>query len=319
MAAKSKPNEIQITRIYDAPVKMVWDAWVDPVQVAKWWGPRGFSITTTQKDVRPGGSWTYVMHGPDGVDYPNKTLFHEVEKYSRLVYDHGGNDDRPPLFRVTVNFSENNGKTEMDMTMALATAEAAQQTRVFIKKAGGNSTWDRLAEFLSPTDKFVINQSFAVSLETLFAAWTTPEHMTHWTPPAGFTMKFIQVDVKPGGASFYVMEGPDGAKIYGKAKYLEIQKPNRIVYTQHFTDEQGKMARHPQGPTWPETLLTTVTLTAEDDNHTRVTIEMEVHGQVTDVERKTFDQAKAGLTQGWTGSLDKLEEYFKSTSVGGRR
>src|SRR5437868_5685616 len=84
---------------------------------AQWWGPRGFTLTTHSKDLRSGGSWNYTMHGPDGVDYPNKTQYLEVEKYSKLVYDHGGNDDRSPLFRVTVLFSELNGKTKMDMTM----------------------------------------------------------------------------------------------------------------------------------------------------------------------------------------------------------
>ena len=66
----------------------------------------------------------------------------------KLVYDHGGNDDRPPLFRVTVLFAETGGKTKMDMTMALPTPEAAEETRKFIKKAGGDATWDRLAEYL---------------------------------------------------------------------------------------------------------------------------------------------------------------------------
>ena len=76
------------------------------------------------------------MHGPDGVDYPSKTQYLEVEKYAKLVYDHGGNDDRPPMFRVTVLFSEINGKTKMDMSMTLPTPEAAEETRKFIKKAG---------------------------------------------------------------------------------------------------------------------------------------------------------------------------------------
>lgn len=80
------------------------------------------------------------MHGPDGVNYPNKTQFLEVEKYSRLVYDHGANDDQPAMFRVTVSFTEKNGKTKMEMTMALPTPEAARETKKFIKKAGGNST-----------------------------------------------------------------------------------------------------------------------------------------------------------------------------------
>ena len=75
MAATNKSNEIRITRIYDAPLKAVWDAWTDPEQVAQWWGPRGFTITTHSKDLRPGGNWNYTMHGPDGVDYPNKTQY----------------------------------------------------------------------------------------------------------------------------------------------------------------------------------------------------------------------------------------------------
>src|SRR4051812_41260515 len=103
VSAKNKSNELKITRVYDTPAKTVWDAWTDPKQVAQWWGPRGFTLTTHSKDLRSGGTWHYTMHGPDGTDYPNRTRYLEVEKYSRLVYDHGGHDDRPPMFRVTVN------------------------------------------------------------------------------------------------------------------------------------------------------------------------------------------------------------------------
>ncbi len=148
MGEKNKSNTISITRLYDSPVATVWDAWTDPIQVAQWWGPRGFTLTTHGKDLRPGGYWSYTMHGPGGVDYQNKTLYLEVEKYTKLVYDHGGNDDRPALFRVTVLFSDVKGKTKMDMTMTLPSPEAADETRKLIKKAGGDSTWDRLAEYL---------------------------------------------------------------------------------------------------------------------------------------------------------------------------
>src|SRR6185503_16104892 len=120
------------TRIYDAPVKAVWDAWTDPKQVAQWWGPRGFTLTTHSKDLRPGGHWHYTMHGPDKVNYVNKTKYFEVEKEAKLVYDHGGNDERKPLFRVTVLFSAVKGGTRMDMTMTLPTPEEAEQTKKFI-------------------------------------------------------------------------------------------------------------------------------------------------------------------------------------------
>ncbi|MES3037258.1 MAG: SRPBCC family protein [Bdellovibrionota bacterium] len=310
MSEKNKPNEIYITRMYDAPLKMVWEAWTDPKQKAKWWGPRGFTLTTHSSDVRTGGTWNYTMHGPDGVDYPNITKYLEVEKYSRMVYDHGGHVDRPPLFRVTVNFAEVSGKTKMEMTMALATAEAAAETKKFIKKAGGESTWDRLAEFLSDDDKFVINRSFDAPRELMFDMWTDPKHFPKWLPPTGMTMEFIRAEIKPGSSSFYVMHGANGMKMYGKVNYKEIRRPDLIVYTQQFCDENEKITRHPMAPTWPETMLTNVCLTEEGPNRTRVTITWQVHGQATSAERETFHAAKAGMAQGWGGSFEKLEDYL---------
>lgn len=313
MTAKSKPNEIQISRTYDAPVKMVWDAWTDEKQVAKWWGPRGFTLTTHSKDLKVGGHWKYTMHGPDGVDYPNKTIYYEVEKYKKLVYDHGGSDDRPAMFRVTVFFEEVNGKTKMEMTMALPTAEAATETRKFIKKAGGNSTWDRLSEYLekesSGKDKFVINRSFEASIEVMYEMWTNPSHFSKWLAPTGFDMQFVKADIKPGGKSFWFMSNGN-MKMYGRAEYIEMKKPERLVYTQQFCDENEKISRHPMAPTWPETMLTTVQLTSEGPTTTRVTITWEPYGATTSEELATFIKERGGMTQGWTGSFDKLEDYL---------
>lgn len=314
MAAKSKPNEIRIERVYDAPVKAVWDAWTDPEQVGKWWGPRGFTLTTHSKDLRPGGSWVYTMHGPDGTDWPNKTHYFEVEKYKKLVYDHGANDDRPALFRVTVLFEEKKGKTHMEMTMALATPEAAAETRKFVKKAGGDSTWDRLGEYLAKNvlekDQFIINRSFDAPIELMYEMWTNPEHVAQWMPPTGFSMQYLRADLRPGGESFYKMT--DGGKItmYGKAKYLEFTKPHRIVYTQQFCDEKENLSRHPGITTWPATMLTTVTLTEEEPNKTRVTVTWEPYGEATPAEIEAFIGLRAGMTGGWTGSFDKLEGYL---------
>ncbi len=307
MAAKNKPNELYIERIFNAPLKMVWEAWTDPAQVAQWWGPRGFTITTEHKDVRTGGSWRYTMHGPDGVDYPNHTKFLEVDEYARLVYDHGGYEDRPPMFRVTVNFIEIHNKTKMEMIMSLPSEQAAKEAKLFIKKAGGDATWDRLAEFLSPADRFVINRTFDAPIDVMFDMWTDPKHVAEWVPPSGFTMEYLRADIKTGGSSFYCMRSENGVTMYGKAAYLEIQKPHLIVYTQVFCDQDGQLSRHPFAPTWPETMLTKVTLTEEESNRTRVTVEWEVYGEATAAERETFYEGKAGMTQGWTGSFDKLE------------
>lgn len=314
MTAKNESNEIRITRVYDAPVQAVWDAWTDPEQVAQWWGPRGFTITTHSKDLRPGGHWHYTMHGPDGTDYPNKTYYFEVEERAKLVYDHGGNDDRPPLFRVTVLFSEVAGRTHMDMRMTLPTPEAATETKKFIKKAGGNGTWDRLAEYLEKEstgkEKFVINRTFDAPLEVMSEMWTNPEHFSQWLPPTGMTMKFLKADIRPGGSTFYLMENAEGLKMYGRADYREIVKPGRLVYTQQFCDEHGNISRHPMAPLWPETMLTIVELTAEGPDSTRVTVTWEPCGAFTPEELEIFIQNRSGMTQGWTGSFDKLEEYL---------
>ncbi|MBY0369711.1 SRPBCC domain-containing protein [bacterium] len=307
-----KSNTLSITRVYDAPVKAVWDAWTDPQQVAKWWGPRGFTITTHSKDLRPGGHWDYTMHGPDGTDYPNTTVYHEVETHARLVYDHGGHKERPPLFRVTVVFSENRGKTTMEMSMTLPSPEAAEETRKFIKKAGGESTWDRLGEYLAEGNgkqRFIINRSFDAPIEALYEVWTDPKHFAQWLPPTGFTMEFLEANIRPGGDTFYSMTNGQFT-MYGRAHYLALERPNTIVYTQEFCDANKKLSRHPGAPTWPATMLTTVTFTAEGPEQTRVTVCWEPHGETTSEELQTFIKQRGGMTQGWTGSFDKLEDYL---------
>jgi uncharacterized protein YndB with AHSA1/START domain len=313
-AATAAPNEIGITRLYDAPLDMVWDAWTDLQQIAQWWGPRGFTITTHSKELRPGGRWVYTMHGPDGTDYPNIAYYHEVVPKQLLVYDHGATETTPPLFHVTVRFTEVNGKTQLDMTMALPTPEAAEETRRFIKKAGGNSTWDRLAEYLesetSQHDIFVIARSFATPIDTMFDVWTTPDHLAKWLPPTGFTMRFLRVDLKAGGDGFYLMTNDAGVTMYGRVSYRELHRPDRVVYTQQFCDEQERVTRHPMVPTWPETMLTTVTFVEEGPNQTRVQVRWEVYGDATPEERETFRNFRDSMTQGWTGSFDKLDEYL---------
>lgn len=315
MPANAKPNEIRIVRVYDAPVNLVWDAWTDPEQVAQWWGPRGFTITTHGKDLRPGGYWSYTMHGPDGTNYENKTIYHEVEKHARLVYDHGGNDDRPPLFRVTVTFEEKKGRTTMDMTFALASAEAARETKKFIKQAGGNSTWDRLGEYLDQEKDgkicFFINRSFEAPREKVFEMWANPEHLARWLPPQGLTMKYRGAAViQPGATLNYEMGDGAGFRLLGRINYLAVEKPSRLEYSQEFCDEQGNLSRHPGLPTWPATMLTTVTFSEEGPGETRVTVRWEAAEGATAAELAAFREHRGSMTTGWTGSFDKLEELL---------
>lgn len=310
MASKSKSNVISLTRVYDAPLLAVWEAWTNPEEVAQWWGPRGFTLTTHSRDLRTGGHWHYTMHGPDGTDYENTTQYLEVLPMQRMVYDHGGHKDRPPLFRVTALFTEREGRTQLDMSMAFATPEIAVEMRGFIRKAGGESTWDRLAEYVQKRttgkDVFFIARSLDAAIVRVYDMWTKPEHLAQWLPPTGATMRFLRATPEVGGSSLYEMTFTGGEPMYGLIKYLELDKPSRIVYTQQFCDAEEHVIRPPFFKNWPLRMRTTVELAAEAAQMTRVTICWEPM-DATPEDVAEFVGQRTGMTGGWTGSFDKLE------------
>jgi uncharacterized protein YndB with AHSA1/START domain len=314
MAARSNSSEITITRVYDAPLESMWEAWTVPEEVAQWWGPRGFTITTHSRDLRTGGHWHYTMHGPDGTDYENTTQYLEVVPQQRMVYDHGGHRERPPLFRVTALFSERDGRTQLDMSMAFATPEVAREMRGFIRKAGGEGTWDRLAEHLARRctgkEQFFIARSFDADIERLYQMWTDPEHLARWLSPTGATMRFLRAEPRVGGSSFYAMTGADGRIMHGLVRYLALEKPNRIVYTQQFCDDEENITRPPFFEHWPETMLTTVELAPEVPDRTRVTVRWEPVDGATPADIAEFVRQRGGMTMGWTGSFEKLESLL---------
>src|SRR5690349_10691408 len=102
-------REIVATRVFNAPRELVFDLWTRPEHVAQWWGPNGFTTTIQEMDVRPGGVWRLVMHGPDGTNYPNRSVFVEIIRPERIVYDHLSG----PKFRSTATFDEEGGKTRL--------------------------------------------------------------------------------------------------------------------------------------------------------------------------------------------------------------
>jgi uncharacterized protein YndB with AHSA1/START domain len=148
-------REIVLTRIFDAPRVLVFEAWTDPKHVAHWWGPSGFTNTVQEMDVRPGGVWRLTMHGPNGTNYPNKIVFIEVVKPELLVYTHGGDDDdEASQFRVTVTFEELGDKTRL--TMRLVFASAAERDKVVREHRaieGGKQSLDRLGDDLATKER----------------------------------------------------------------------------------------------------------------------------------------------------------------------
>jgi uncharacterized protein YndB with AHSA1/START domain len=142
-------RELIIKRILKAPRELVFKAWTDHMHLPQWWGPKGFTITVQEIDVRQGGVWRYVMHGPDGVNYDNKIDYIEVMKPERLVYSHGGAED-DEQFQVTVTFAEQSNKTELTMRMLFkSAAELEKVVKEYGAIEGAKSTLDRLEEQLA--------------------------------------------------------------------------------------------------------------------------------------------------------------------------
>jgi uncharacterized protein YndB with AHSA1/START domain len=143
-------REIVQSRLLNAPRELVFAAWTDPRQVVQWWGPRGFTTTSQEMSVTPGGVWRFVMHGPDGRDYKNKIIFTEVVKPERLVYRHAGEEEHEDVrFHVTVTFEAQGRKTLLTMRSLFATAQEREE--VVIKYGaleGGKQTLERLAEYV---------------------------------------------------------------------------------------------------------------------------------------------------------------------------
>ena len=76
-------NEIVVSRVFDAPRELVFHMWTSAEHLGNWWGPHGFTITTHSIDVRPGGEWRFVMHGPDGTESPAAAPPSRIRRGSR--------------------------------------------------------------------------------------------------------------------------------------------------------------------------------------------------------------------------------------------
>jgi uncharacterized protein YndB with AHSA1/START domain len=146
-------REIFVTRDFAAPRELVWEALTNPRHVVNWWGPRGFTTTIETMDVRPGGVWQHTLRGPDGVKYPNHSVFQEVVKPERIVYAHGGRRENGPgvNFAATWTFELLTAeKTRVTLRMVFpSAAERDFVAKEFGAIEGAQQTFERLGEHLA--------------------------------------------------------------------------------------------------------------------------------------------------------------------------
>lgn len=152
----TKDREIRLTREFDAPRQLVFEAWTEPEKIGQWWGPDGFSTTTKKMNFEIGGEWIFTMHGPDGTDYPNHIIYTGIVKPKQLKYDHYGdqNKDVEPHFKVTVNFKESNETTTITMRMVFSSPDAKAEAIEFGAVEGGKQTLGRLDKYLKRHTSF---------------------------------------------------------------------------------------------------------------------------------------------------------------------
>jgi uncharacterized protein YndB with AHSA1/START domain len=154
-AAEYAKRGLVITRLINAPRELVYKVWTQPEHVKHWWGPNGFTTTIISMDVRVGGEKKFIMHGPDGTDYPNLNVYTEVIPNEKLVYKHGtGEENDTREFLTTVTFEEESGKTRVTIKMLFQTPSA----RNFVVEKygaveGGNQTLNRLDEYVQQMQK----------------------------------------------------------------------------------------------------------------------------------------------------------------------
>ena len=121
--------EIVTTRIVNFPINLAFKAWTDPNHLKNWWGPKGFTNTFNEFDLRPGGKWSFIMHGPDKGNYPNECEFIKIDEPNLIAWKRHSK----PLFKILTTFEEiSNDKTKIVFKMIFDTAEESNKLRPFV-------------------------------------------------------------------------------------------------------------------------------------------------------------------------------------------
>jgi uncharacterized protein YndB with AHSA1/START domain len=295
-------RELSITRLLNAPQELVWEVWTRPEHITHWWGPIGFSVTTHEMSLQPGGVWRFMMHGPDGRDYPNKIVFIEVKKPELLVYKHTGEEETEDVrFHVTVNFEKQGNKTKLTMHSLFDSPEELERVeREYGAKEGMVQTVSRLEEYLETKQParlvngvIVIERIYNAPVEKVWKAITDKEEMKKWyfdipefKPEPGFDFKFYGV-------------GKQGEKYLHLCKITEVVKHKKITYSWRYEGYEGNS-------------FVTFELFAEGG---KTRLRLSHRGLETFPVTVHNDFAKENFMEGWTHIIGTgLKEYVEKTN-----
>lgn len=157
----------------------------------------------------------------------------------------------------------------------------------------------------------VLTRIFDAPRELVFKVWIDPKHFGNWWGPKGFSLDVVKMDVRPGGMFLGCQKSPDGnQKMWGKFTYQEVNPPEKLVFVQSFSDQEGNTIRAPFDPNWPLEIINILTL-KENDGKTTLTLE---GGPInaTESEQAAFEGMAPMVKQGFDGTFEQLADYLAS-------
>ncbi len=291
-------RELRISRLLNAPVELVWKVWTDPEHIKNWWGPNGFTNTIATMEVKNGGDWKFIMHGPDGTDYRNHNRFLEVVQHQRIVYRHISN----PVFTATITFEARGDKTMLDWHMLFDSREEfLAVVKAHKADEGLKQNGEKLELYLRQMaarpvaiKEITITRILNAPRNVVYNAWVNPVELAKWWGPRGFTTGLTETDPQAGGKLTIEMLG-QGYKNMVTGVFLEVIPQQKIIYTTSaFADTQGV-----------DTLKGYNEIKFEDygKGKTKLTIYASIVKAPAELQA-----AMDGMNEGWSQSIDKLSE-----------
>jgi uncharacterized protein YndB with AHSA1/START domain/uncharacterized glyoxalase superfamily protein PhnB len=253
-ATKPAAREMVISRTFNAPRNLVWQAWTEPDRVKKWWGPRIFTAPVVKIDFRVGREYLYCMRSPEGKDYWSKGTYREIVAPERIVLTDSFADEKgnivsgsyyglSPDFAleslVTLVFEEYDGKTRFTLRY-LGIPDGDFDNA----QAGWNESFDKLAEYLADEgdtkitaepgkQELFITREFDAPPELVYKAFTDPELYVQWVCPRRFKMTLDKFEPVSGGRWRYVHEDKGGLKFGFHGVFHEVS-PSLLIDTFEF-------------------------------------------------------------------------------------
>ncbi len=258
-------KDLVITRVFDAPRDLVWNAWTDPESLKRWWGPKGFTTPYAKIDLRVGGKYLNCMRSPEGKDYWSTGVYREIVPMERIVCtdsfaDEEGNvvpathygmgPDLPIEMLVTVTLEDQGGKTKLTLRHAGLPAGPDQEGA----EAGWSQSLDKLAVALAARTsgsgffvdrakrQIVMSRVFDAPRERVFRAYMDPKLIQQWWGPRLYTTTVERMEVRRSGRWRFVSRDPDGTEYGFHGEYREVVPPERLVSTFEFEGMPGHIS-----------------------------------------------------------------------------